>query len=201
MTNISQYPGAIIHNGVIIYPLKTTGGDLWAVESADNKHRRLTGDRNRGGDSLHKTVEEAKREADFEAKLHVVQQANRAELEVKEKAAQATEQAKKEANKGLSLSGIKARIYMTQEVLDSKTGRRVTRTQWVDNLVKSGEKPSVRMIDKIKPMSRAAYNRANNQEQIAHERKIKAGGKVEEYSLGDYTISKTEYDHAVNVSS
>ena len=45
-------------------------------------------------------------------------------------------------------------------------------------------------------MSRRAYNRADNREQEAHDKRIKEGGKKTVYYIGGYDLGKIAYDYA-----
>jgi len=45
-------------------------------------------------------------------------------------------------------------------------------------------------------MSRTRYNRATNEEQEAHARKIREGGQKTVYLVGNYELGKTAYDYA-----
>lgn len=64
---------------------------------------------------------------------------------------------------------------------------------FIHTLIARGLEPSVRQEDRIKPMSRMANFRATNEEQRAHERKIKEGGTVAVYSVGNYDVGAFEY--------
>jgi len=95
----------IDHNGTRIYKTKIAGrngapaSEMWAVESQDNKRKQAAGQRTTGGDSLHATLDEAKKAADVEAKQDAAHQDRIAEAD----AEQAAAQAKKDANKGKSI--------------------------------------------------------------------------------------------------
>lgn len=85
-------------------------------------------------------------------------------------------------------------------VLDTKAhGESVTRRQWVESRIAAGFKPSITQEDRIKPMSSLQFFRATNEEQAAHERRVKAGGKKDVYWIGDQSATKTEYDYAVSL--
>lgn len=75
-------------------------------------------------------------------------------------------------------------------------GKLVTRKEFIEDLVDAGNTISTREENKVKPMSKRADFRANQQEQDEHERKIREAGKKTVYSLGSYDITKTEYDYA-----
>src|SRR5690606_10885445 len=48
-------------------------------------------------------------------------------------------------------------------------------------------------------MSRAAFNRATNEEQRAHAAKQRAAGKKTVYLVNDYDLGKTAYDYAAHL--
>ncbi len=193
------------HAGLKIRPSRVKEGDQvvdrWVVQSPENAEREARGERQIGGDRIVETREQAIKTADQEAKRYAKEKADRAEMDAREKAERDAAEARREANKGKTLTEIKADGYMAQEVKDGKTGDVLTRAEWVKRLVDGGAKLSVEMVNKIKPMSRAAFNRATNQEQAAHEKKVKAAGQVPEYSIGDFIVTKTEYDFAQKLVS
>jgi hypothetical protein len=76
-----------------------------------------------------------------------------------------------------------------------------TKKRMVDDKVAAGERTSVSEEDRIKPMSRAAFNRANQREQDAHAKRVRDGGKVNVYQLGDSVVDKIAYDYANYVIS
>jgi diguanylate cyclase (GGDEF)-like protein len=80
-------------------------------------------------------------------------------------------------------------------------GQVMTRRQFIEARIAAGDKPSVEMVDKVKPMSRMASFRATNEQQRAHEKKVREGGKVPEYSVGTYVVPKIEYDYAVSLAT
>lgn len=81
-----------------------------------------------------------------------------------------------------------------------KDGRSLTRQEIIESRTGDGWIVETEQEDKIKPMSRLEYFRADNAQQLAHEKKVKAGGKVTVYWLnkGDqnYKLTKTEADYA-----
>lgn len=87
---------------------------------------------------------------------------------------------------------------LDREVSDN--GERMTRRQWVERKVAEGLKTKVTQEDRIKPMSRMQFFRANNEEQRAHEKKIKEAGKKDVFWIGDYEVTKTEHDYAVSLA-
>lgn len=64
----------------------------------------------------------------------------------------------------------------------------MTRQEFVDCLLKEGLTPRTRQEDKIQPMSRMAFFRANNEQQRAHDQKVKDAGKATVYYVGGYEV-------------
>lgn len=81
----------------------------------------------------------------------------------------------------------------------SENGEVMTRREWVQRKVAEGLKPAIKQEDRIKPMSRMQFFRASNEEQRAHERRVKAAGKKDVYWIGNYEVTKTEHDYAVSL--
>lgn len=54
--------------------------------------------------------------------------------------------------------------------------------------------------NKVKPMSHTAYNAASYAEQMAHEKRMKAGGKVTVYLVNNCDLGKIAHDYAVHLS-
>ena len=188
------------YNGTRIYPTKTKVGDevksMWAVESPDNQRRRAAGERTIGGDSLHDTIEQAKAAAEREAKRDAEQRAAKAEQDAADKARLDAEEARKAANRPKTLMEHRKDAVLSKQVLDSETGNVMTRREWVENKVSDGLKTSITQEDKIKPMSRRQIFRADNRQQAEHDRKVKEAGKKDVYWLGDFEVTKIEYDYA-----
>lgn len=76
-----------------------------------------------------------------------------------------------------------------------------TKKRMVDDKVAAGETTSVSEEDRLKPMSRTAFNRATNREQDADEKRVRDGGKVSVYQLGESVIDKIAYDYANHLIS
>lgn len=77
----------------------------------------------------------------------------------------------------------------------------ITHAEWVRRRIAEGYTPRIKMVDKIQPMSRRAFFRADQQAQDAHERRVREAGQKAEYSIWNtigkgYVISKFEYDYA-----
>lgn len=189
------------HAGYAIKPIKVMNGeaieDRWNLQTEDNRLRALKGEREIGGDSLHKTREAAMLEAERQAARADQDRKDGEERRAREAAKQAEEQARIEANRGLSIVERKANSTLHKEIrLDGKV---MTLREAVEMLVARGEELSTEEEPKIKPMSRRAFNRANNQEQAAHERRMKEAGNKTVYYIGGYDLGKTAYDYALTL--
>lgn len=71
-----------------------------------------------------------------------------------------------------------------------------TKKKMIEDLVAAGAEAGSYEENRLKDMSRTAFNRATQREQDDHARKVKAGGTVTVYTLGDSVIDKTAYDYA-----
>lgn len=195
--------GELIYNGIRLYrtTVKMVNGasEMWAVETPENKARRESGERILGGDSLHDTLEQAKKAADIQAMNEASKKEFDAQELAKQKEREAAAAARAEATKGMSLAQIKAMDHMNSLIKDGDNGDVITRAEWIKRRVEAGARPTVEMTNKVKPMTRAQFNRASNEEQRAHEKKVAAGGKIPQYWLGNASVNKTEYDYAVKL--
>jgi hypothetical protein len=97
----------------------------------------------------------------------------------------------------------RAKRIKTLSKLIRQDGTTKTQKAFVEDLVALGATTRTTMEDRIRPMSRRAFNRANGREQADHDRKVREGGKVSKYWIanpredrGEYGIGKTEYDYA-----
>lgn len=103
-----------------------------------------------------------------------------------------------------ALTGIaRAQSARTQTALDKQTrfrDRTVTMRQMLDTLVAEGGKMQVRFS--APKLTRTQYNRMDNREQSAWNRKVLEKGLTPEYELWEpdgtegYTLNKTEFDYA-----
>ena len=87
----------------------------------------------------------------------------------------------------------------TAAVLDKPIrcdGEVMTRRAFIESKVAAGLRPSCEQLDRIKPLSRMQFFRASNEEQRAHDARIKAGGKKDVFYVGGFEVTKTEHDHA-----
>jgi hypothetical protein len=196
----------IEHNGVRIYRTKIKDTNYYTVEIDENRDRRLSGDRNRGGDGLFQTLDEAKKEADL--------QVARREEEVKWKAEVAEEEKKSEEAKAKKkiddyIDGFKddadpkargiAVKYLNKPIRSD--GKVTTIKELVKSKLANGEKTSTFEEDKIKPMSRMAAFRADERQQREHEKRVKEGGKKTVYLVGNTDLGKIAYDYANYLSA
>ena len=185
-------------HGVRIYPINIKGKDYYAVETEENKANRLAGDRNRGGDELYETLDQAKVAAqkqvekasfkEFQQKL--VDESNKQE-QAKQSERANIDGFMDDANpmaKGRAISALNKEV--------NYKGKVTTIKELVRSKVKNGETTSTEEEDKIKPMSRIAYFRADNKRQAEHDKKVKEGGKVTVYYVGNTNLGKTAYDYA-----
>jgi N12 class adenine-specific DNA methylase len=72
--------------------------------------------------------------------------------------------------------------------------------EFVEKLAARDLARSITSEDRIKPMSRLAYNRADNREQEAHEERIKNGGKKTVYNIGGFEVGAFEYAYAGHIA-
>ena len=194
---------AFKHAGLNIYPVKVGGSLKWAVQTVDNAAREKAGERQIGGDAILDSKESAIAEAERFIKQAAADAARLAEIDAaqqQEVAAKAEASEAKAALLGDFYANkeriVRDRAAATLAKMIKSDGKVMTRADWVKSLIADGAKLSVDMVNKIKPMSRAQFNRASSAEQRAHEDKIKRGGKVSEHMIGNYVVSKTEYDYA-----
>ena len=69
--------------------------------------------------------------------------------------------------------------------------------EFIENIAKLGAKTRCLQVPKIKPLSRMAYFRATNEQQKAHELKMKQSGTKPEYMFGAYLVNQTSYEYAL----
>ena len=79
-----------------------------------------------------------------------------------------------------------------------------TRRQFIIESIEKGSTLKIYQINKIKDLSRVAFNRMNGFQQDEFEKKQKAAGKIDEYNIvhedeSMHTITKTEYDFALSL--
>lgn len=186
------------HAGLKVYKTKIRSNgaieDRWAVQLPEN---RDTG--NVGGDTLHKTPEEARKAAEQEMRRFERSQRDKAEIEAAETAAREAAATRKAQNAGKSIADIRRDAALDRQT--SENGEVMTRRQWVERKVSEGLEPKITQEDKIKPMSRAQFNRATNEEQRAHDKRAREAGKKDVYWIGDYEVTKSEHDYAASLQA
>ena len=69
--------------------------------------------------------------------------------------------------------------------------------EFIENIAKLGAKTRCLQVPKIKPLSRMADFRATNEQQKAHELKMKQSGTKPEYMFGAYLVNKISYEYAL----
>ncbi len=192
--------GVFFHSGLKIYPVTlNVGGEvksMWAVQTLNNAEREANGERQLGGDPVSETIDGAKRLAEAVVASAKQLEEHRAAMAAMKAERAAAEAARKEANQGKTLSEIKAQKYLDAPVVDGETGERMTRAEWVKRRIEAGDALDTWLENKIKDKSRREWDRMDNQEQAAHEAKVREGGQVSKYRIGEYTVTKTEYDYA-----
>ena len=208
------------HAGLKVYPTKMRRDgavvDVWAVQLPENK-----GTDKVLGDTLHTTIDEAKKSAEYEAK----RDNDRKEWARKEEADRADSEAKKEANRGKNITERAADFTLNQpNKLPPSAGLGTgTRREAMDKAVEQGrairaetvEDTAAKNRDKkaVEAVSKAGYLLGLSNENIPV---VKAGLeararlKADKYPKIEYrvyggrlaegpfhTITKIEYDYAV----
>ncbi|OQA30319.1 MAG: hypothetical protein BWY57_02915 [Betaproteobacteria bacterium ADurb.Bin341] len=194
-----------VHEGVRIYPIHVKLGgtirQMWGVESAENKRKRENGERYGAGDSLLDTEEKAKEEAtrqsknnkesEIQSRKELAEKASRAEQDERKKNDNINGflDGKAENVKGLIRKALSKELRFDGVVMSIRD--RIEGEQKNGNLfVSTFEEP------RIKPMSRTQFNRADNREQAAHEKKMRDAGNKTVYLVGESDLGKTAYDYA-----
>lgn len=197
-----QIASAFEHSGCRIYPTTVNKAgqavQMWAVETSGNRSRRLAGQSSGLGDTLHHSPEAACAHAERQTRQEEASAA--LAREAAEHTAKAAEAAKARSQevKGMSLAEIRAADYL-KKLIRNSDGTVVTRAEWVAMKLAEGLEPHVTQVDKIKPMSRLAHFRADGRQQADHERRRAQAGTKNEYRIGGYVVSKSEYDYAIRI--
>jgi len=195
-------------------------GDVYTIkikESGEIVERfAIRGDKPRGaGDNLHDTYEEAVTFREEERKRNEANAEMRRKEDDEQKdreAAEAVERQEYEDADGFTEGMNRLRKGSVLKTLNKKVrtpdGKVVTQKQFIRDRVKAGATLETMRVDKIKPMSRRAFNRATGREQQAHERKVEQGGEKTEYYISNpdvqgalNQITKIEYDYAQYLQS
>lgn len=199
------------HAGRRIYPTAIKGvGGRWAVQ---------IGEQPGVGDTLWQTREEAIAEADLMQRKADTTEGMAAKLEADRKAleearaAQAAAEAESAAEEAAALAESQLGAYLaTLSVRDAGLAKKVlqkqisfngevmTRAQYIEKKHAAGElNIETEQQDKIKAMSRRAFNRASQQEQDAHAKRVADGGKKTVYYVNDYDMGALAYAYAAHL--
>lgn len=192
------------HHGARIYPLIVNRSgqptQMWATQLRENIGTDKT-----LGDTLHSTREEAisQAERDYAREQDQIATSERIALEeeLQQQAKQArmaddlngfltaehspyqAERIRKNMDKPVRINGIEASLREHIDRWNASQALEVsTYEEW-----------------RVKDMSRAAFNRATNEEQRAHAAKQRAAGKKTVYLVNDYDLGKTAYDYAAHL--
>lgn len=205
----------VTHAGLKLYPIKVKVGDKvedrWGVQTLNNAEREKNGERQLGGDPLADTLEQAKVLAEQEVVGVATLDQYRADIAEAEQARQKATQDVIDAKRNGPLTPfLNAMGYTPMQAgaarkalavpINNKDFGVLPRQALVEKKIEAGYLPRSKSVDKIKPMTRVQFNRADQREQDDHEKKIKDGGKVTEYGLwkddGGTQIGRYEYDYA-----
>jgi len=155
------------------------------------------------GNQLLATPEDAQRQADRLQKEHEYQQ------RVAERQ-KATALAEEEATKQRRAQGgftdqmtpmQRGRVEKSLQKKWNIEGKHQTAKQYIEDSIKSGKlELETQEENRIKDMTRMQNFRASNEQQQAHEAKVKAGGKVTKYLINGYDFGKIAYDYAQHLS-
>lgn len=198
------------HAGARLYRTRVKRGegatDMWSVESPDNQQRRAKGERAIGGDTLHSTLDEAKEAAERQRReIEGRTDWERTQSQADERDAQARRELAADDYSGFLADKAPNVKALSRKALGKQyrfNGDVMTVRERIDALHAAGEL-EVSTFDepKIKPMSRAQFNRASGVEQAAHERKMREAGSKVTYLVGNSELGKTAYDYAQHLLS
>lgn len=191
------------HKGLKIYPANIQGHPefRWAIQTPENLELEKQGRKSVFGDPLLKTKQEAIAEAD-----RLIKEIEEKELAKQKREEEIRKEKEEKANrKADTIDGFTEGMTALQQGrvrkdLDAQIridGVVNTKRGHIKNMLKSGElKTSTIEEPKIKPMSRARFNRATAAEQRDHERRMAEAGNKTTYLVNDYELGKTAYDYA-----
>lgn len=166
------------HAGIKIYKY---GKNYWAVQSEGN-----TGTRDRFGDSLFDDPETAKKYAEIESKRRVENRINLEKIKKIEMEAQLKEEARKEANRGLSIAERRAKAFLDKHLASHTYGGK----QVYQVMAEDGARLERVETDHGSEWNRRKYNRMDNDEQRAYEERLKR--PKTEYRM--YTAKNTFFE-------
>lgn len=159
------------------------------------------------GDPLFDTEEKAKTEAEIYKNVEAKNAESRRkvlEVEAGKSAKLDAEKAQREDLNGFGKDLDRMRKGKVVKTLNGKRnfdGKIMTIKEKIKELVDNNAEIFTREEDVIQPMSRRQYNNATQQEQDAHERRMKEAGKKTVYYVGGYNLGKTAYDYANHLKS
>lgn len=203
------------YNGVRLYQIKVRNPNdddkpsiMWAVESNDNKVRREKGERAGMGDSLHQTLDEAKKQADFD----VLQREDTAKRDALNSAKKKEEEDKAAAIKSDTYNGfLDGKPENTKSLIRKALSKQynftdgsgvMTVRERIEKFNDNGTlKISTLEENKIKPMSKMQFHRADQKQQDAHEARVKEAGKKTTYLVNESELGKIGYDYAEHLLS
>ena len=201
----TQPDDPIMVDGLRVSPvtikMDNTLKSMWEVQSAENAEREKRGERQIGGNSLHGTKEQAIAAAKSQAQ------------DAKDNALAEAEQAQQEkiardaaaAKKADTINGFTVGMAPNTAALATKALGKLMRfrekvasvREHIEAWHKAGElEVSTTQEPRIKPMSRMAYHRADQQQQDAHEKRMKEAGNKTVYWVNDIDLGKTAFDYA-----
>lgn len=205
----SPKPQVIEYNGTKISEVLVSQGEdvppktMWSVQTIENKQREANGKpASVLGNTLHDTLEEAKKQADFEIKKFASDQ-RREQLKAEE---ERKAQEEKAAIKADTLNGFldgkpamqqgKIRKNLSTQIRFSDAGI-LTKRQRIENLWESGNlETDTFQENKVKPMTSRQIMRSDNAQQAAHEKRVKEAGKKTTYLVNGSDLGKVAYDYA-----
>lgn len=184
---------------VISERLKFNSGDMYEVKSVDsNTFRRYSVDkiedvikRNEFDISPEGLQKRAARDLEYrkQEEIHKQNEAIKAQAEVEKHEIDGFGLGLTPMQLGKAKATLSKPIQLNGEYFP-------TLKEAVRKLVANGGALRILQEDVVKPMSRLAYHRADYDEQSAHEKKVREGGKKNVYCVSDYDLGKIAYDYA-----
>lgn len=214
--NTQAEPESIDYNGTKISKVLVRGkgdGDaprsMWSVQTLENKKRALDGKKESVlGDTLHETLEEAKKQADFDIRSASEKSEREARQEAKAKEEQEAKQAIDNDTYDGFLTGMEpnrkalVRKALSKQYNFTDGGGVMTVRERVDGFFKDGTLRTETIQEpKIKPMSRSQFNRADQKAQDAHDKRMREAGYKTTYLVNGSDVGKTGYDYANHLLS
>ena len=192
---------AFEHEGIKIYPVDTKEGPRWAVQTEANRTSGKV-----LGDTLHATNEQAIAEATRQS-ARVLSQVQR--ITEQQSKVEATKAKKEHLNQVLGefvdradyspMMKERARLALDKPVRYENNV--MPAYAFVQALLAKGLQPRTTQEDRIQPMSRLAFFRANNEQQRAHEERIRQGGKKTVHHIGNFEVGSFEHAYASFLAS